>query len=565
MNNPKIKILSVPFTSFSLPSLEIASTLGYLKKFKFDVEAKYPAYEYANFLGWDNYKYLRDTGHGQRIFSKLLFEKDIDFVFQQNEKVCELLQQTRNFSISYIENLQIDKSSIVIFHLYNKQLIPSLYFAKKIKKSFGCNIWFSGFHCEGILGRNLRDIFPFIDETIGVNIEETILSKITGKHIDFMSSLDFLPTPDYSDFYNLSNEIKDNIPAFRKNNINYQVEYSRGCKWNKCSFCTLNCHSNSFRKRSPDLILKDYKNIVDSYKTTLIYPEHFVMPDDWSNWLDTVSNFYKSASNTMNLNFKVSDLLSEESFKILKELGANILVGTESMSTKYLKKLNKGQKVIENIQVLKLAKRWGIPCFHNMMYGLPFESEDMYLESVENIKYIFHLQPPFDIEKFRLTYGSHIFNNFKIYNIRKMYMKTENQELFPSEIRETYIPFFYDFELCDSSMVDDNKWMDLVETWRQNYYKLEYNSIPVKEAALVKSRMRDVFQIIDRRFETQITYCLTELEWKVYSYIDNIKSIDDLFFEFKNENKNDLSRIIDNFIDKKLIFKEESLLLALAI
>lgn len=40
----KIKILSVPFTSFTLPSLEISLLTGYLKQKGFNVEACYPAY-----------------------------------------------------------------------------------------------------------------------------------------------------------------------------------------------------------------------------------------------------------------------------------------------------------------------------------------------------------------------------------------------------------------------------------------------------------------------------------------------------------------------------------------
>ncbi|AVQ21583.1 radical SAM protein [Fusobacterium necrophorum] len=560
----KIKILSVPFTSFTLPSLEISLLTAYLKQKGFNVEACYPAYLYADFLGWEDYKYIRDNDYGQKIFSSLLFENRIEFMNEMVEKnrINNLRDKSEKFVLLYISNLSIDKKSIVIFHIYNKQLLASLYFAKEIKRIIGCKVWFTGFHCEGKLGDNLKEIFPFIDETMGINIEEKVISKLTNKDIEISKNLNFLPTPDYTDFYKLYLKIKDNIPAFKKNNVGYQVEYSRGCKWNKCSFCTLNCHSDTFREREIQLMLKDYETIADKYKTTLIYPEHFVMANQWEKWLLNISEFHKYSSNTINLNFKVKDLLCEDSFKVIKKARANILIGTESFSEKYLARLNKGQRVIENIQVLKFAKRWKVPCFHNLMYGLPYENEEMYMESESNIEYIYHLQPPFDIEKFRLTYGSDIYNNFGEYNIDRIYMKIENQCMFPEFIKEKYIPFFYDFDVKNKSMIDERRWVNLVEKWRNSYYKNERNSIPVVEQNLIKSNMGKVFQIIDRRYETQIVYNMSKIEWEVYLYIDNIRTKEEIESMFKFDG---VHKIIENFHKNKLVFIEDDLIVALAI
>lgn len=560
----KFRIFSVPFASFSIPSLEIASLSGYLKKQNFDVKVHYPGYEYGYFLGWPDYKYLRDTECGRIIFSELLFGIKIENESDLDEKRKEILKrQTQTFSKNYISKLNLSKNTVAIFHNYHVQLLPALYFAKLLKEICGCDIWFTGFHCKGKLGANLKEIFPFISETIGSDLEENVLAKIEKKDSLPNRDLDFLPTPDFDDFYELSQKIKEDIPAFRKNNIGYQVEYSRGCKWNRCSFCTLNCHSNDFRERSTKLLIDDYHKMAQKYHTTLIYPEHFVMGDGWEKWLLDVSKFHKNTSNTMNLNFKVSDLLTESSFKVLKEAKANILVGTESFSPKYLKRLNKGQRVIENIQVLKFARRWNVPCFHNFMYGLPYENKEMYLESQKNIEYIYHLQPPFDMEAFRLTYGSEIYNNFRNYNIKKIFMKTSNQYLFPKKIRDSYVAFFYDFETENDHMVDSKKWHDLIEKWRRYYYKSEYSSNPVIEAALVMSKYENVTQIIDRRYDTQITYNLTMLEWEVYQYLDEIKDIEEVKCHFKNLEA--LSSILEDFLKKKLIFMEENSIVALAV
>lgn len=557
-----IKIFSAPFASFSIPSLEIASLSAYLKFQNIQVEVCYLGYEYAYFLGWSEYKILRDTEYGRVIFSELLFDMTLESGLDQI-KLLEFKEKTQFFSQEYIKRLNISTDTIVIFHNYHAQLFAALYFARMIKNMYACEIWFTGFHCEGELGANLQELFPFIDETIGTDLEENVFRKATQQYTPSNSDLDFLPTPDFDDFYKIASKLKNEIPAFKKNNITYQVEYSRGCKWNKCSFCTLNCHSSIFRERSTKLLLRDYKKISSKYHTTLICPEHFVVGNGWQDWLMEMTQFYEDTSRNLNLNFKVSDLLDENSFKVLHNAKADILVGTESFSNRHLRLLNKGQRVIENIQVLKYSKRWNVPCFHNFMYGLPYEDDDMYLENKKNIEYIYHLQPPFDIEEFRLTYGSEIYKNFRKYNIKNIFMKQRNQYLFPDHIRKLYIPFFYDFEIENNTRVDPKKWKSLIDDWRQKYYQLEYSSNPSIEPALVISTYGKIYQIIDRRYDTQITYNLTETQWKVYSYLDQIRSTHEIhnFLEEYNESFS----VIDDFISKKLIFKEEDFFVALAI
>ena len=145
----KIKILSTPFTSFILPSLEISSLVGYLKQEGFDVEACYPAYLYAYFIDWDNYQYIRDSEYGQKIFSSLLFEYELNLIDEADDinLILKLRAKTEEFVLEYVSSLSIDKESIIIFHMYNKQLLSTLYFAKKVKEIIGCKIFLTGFHC----------------------------------------------------------------------------------------------------------------------------------------------------------------------------------------------------------------------------------------------------------------------------------------------------------------------------------------------------------------------------------------------------------------------------------
>lgn len=98
--------------------------------------------------------------------------------------------------------------------------------------------------------------------------------------------------------------------------------------------------------------------------------------------------------------------------------------------------------------------------------------------------------------------------------------------------------------------------------WRNSYYKNERNSIPVVEQNLIKSNMGKVFQIIDRRYETQIVYNMSKIEWEVYLYIDNIRTKEEIESMFKFDG---VHKIIENFHKNKLVFIEDDLIVALAI
>lgn len=571
---PKVILLSTPFIKFSLPSLQMANISSYLKKNKIDVQSEFLSIKYVEYIGWDNYKVVRDEKNGQRMFSNLLFSeyksdlniKNIDTGILENEELYNIKKLTKDFFKNFVFSEPILKSTIFVFYLYHYQMLSSLYFAKLLKDKYDCEIWFSGFHCKGALGENLKELFPFIDKTFGENIEEDILNSIINeKHNSYYDSLNFIPTPDYDDFYKASLETKEIIPAFRKNNINYQVEFARGCRWDKCSFCTLNCAAKSFRTRDVDMILMDYKKLTYKYSTSFILPEHFIMPCDWDNWILKLASYYKHTLKNLNLNFRTSDLLSEEKIEVLKKAEANVLIGIESFSNKYLKLMNKGHSVIQNIQVLKWLERWKVPCFHNILCSLPFEDEEIFDETEKVIELIYHLQPPFDIEEFRLTYDSFIFNNQVANNISKVECKNEYAELFPIEFLEKYKPFFYDFTVNIDRRIPYEKWEALIEKWRGIYYEPEYKSIPTQDCLLMICKNDTIYQIVDRRYGAQNTIELSQAESKIYEFLNEIRDKDFLFDKFNKLSKSEIENIIAKLEANKLIYIENNNLLALAI
>lgn len=561
-NDKKILMISVPTVSLMLPSQQFASILAYMRANGIEVKTEFPSYEYIHLLGEENYEKLKTDDIGNELFGSLLCDELGKL--QNDEFLSTIYPTTEKFVKSFAQKIQNYRVDCIVFYVQYSQLIPALYFAKIINAKSKTKIIFIGFHCGDVLGENLKMVFPFVDETFGKNFEETLLAYLKDTKIEEKDNLDFLPTPDYSDAYNKILELKNKGLKVNEDSIGFLVEFSRGCGWNKCSFCTLNCHTDSFRTRSKINIKNDYRYIREKYKTNVIIPEHFEMAENWREQIAGLSDFTKATSKNLVLNFKVKDLQNEKDFELLKNADAAILVGTESFSNDYLLKLNKGQSVIENIQVLKYAERWGVPCFHNVMFGLPFENERHLKESKKNFEYIYHLQPPFDVEKFRLTFGSAIFNHQEKYGIKRVFKQNRLSKCLSSEIQEKYIPFFYDFESENGIEDSDNKWLEAVKTWRAKYYFFHNISEPQREKMLVKSYYENVYQIVDYRKGYEV-YSLNNTEKKIYDFIDKICYKHEIYENFSEMSPSFIDEIIQTFVNKKIAFIEDERVLGLAL
>ena len=115
---PKVILLSTPFIKFSLPSLQMANISSYLKKNKIDVQSEFLSIKYVEYIGWDNYKVVRDEKNGQRMFSNLLFSeyksdlniKNIDTGILENEELYNIKKLTKDFFENFVLVINICSS-----------------------------------------------------------------------------------------------------------------------------------------------------------------------------------------------------------------------------------------------------------------------------------------------------------------------------------------------------------------------------------------------------------------------------------------------------------------------
>ena len=186
--------------------------------------------------------------------------------------------------------------------------------------------------------------------------------------------------------------------AYENGNFKFRpgtyVYSGRDCWWGKCTFCIWN-HTlfpqGSYRHFSPQRLFDEVKHIVDNYGAREIFDDAgtlFVGKDleDFCNLLiDSGYNKKVVFSCNMRLN-----ALTPELCKLMAKANFRyILYGLESGNQETLDRINKGMKVEQIEEGLKMAKEAGLEPHITVMLGYPWETEEMARNTIEFAKSLF--------------------------------------------------------------------------------------------------------------------------------------------------------------------------------
>ena len=169
------------------------------------------------------------------------------------------------------------------------------------------------------------------------------------------------------------------LPSVIRNNGIVRMEASRGCPWNKCSFCVLNW-KYAGKKWRPFSISKIVNEIIElssmGAKTIFFTDEEFIAGS--KERLFTLISRIQQEKNKNNIRpdiefvastsvqaisgkYEIDRESTEELLKNMKEIGfRSFFLGIESGSNTQLKRFNKGIDVTEIELSLELLKRLGI-------------------------------------------------------------------------------------------------------------------------------------------------------------------------------------------------------------
>ena len=597
----------MPFAEVAIPSIQLATLESYLKKRNINITTRHLYLKAADIYRLKNYSLLINSPAGpyaaQMVFSKYVFpdhwEKNkqrfkeyFKKTVSNNTKLWEnftfedYVRKTDQFYNWVIKNVKWQSYDIIGFTLNYGQFLPSLAVAKKIKEiNPGKKIILGGSRTTGELGKKVLEVFNFVDFIVSGDGEETLHliaindkkyqdipgliyrdgKKIIWNESDQFIDLNTLPVLDFDSYYKDLSLTSMEIQQFYHVYGRLPVEISRGCWWNKCTFCNLNIQHKKYREKNVEKIVEEIKFLYEKYKILSFQIIANTLPvHNYRNLCKEIKKIGKDF--TFTVEARAGQLKSED-YTLLKNAGFTTLqTGIESFSQNYLKKINKGTRVIDNIAALKFCRENRITNRYNIIVNYPNEEEKDFKETEKNIQLFKQYLDPPNIANLEVGYGSPIYHKPNEFNIACLDYLDIDKIMFPMEVLEKRISFFYSFKRKNET--SENNWSELVEDWRRE--RRWFIEEVYKKQLLVDKLVfyfidgGDILKIYDKRKKTvTLVYVLDEVEREIFLSCTDVVSFKELQDRFPDIPEYQLAAILYTFEKKGILFREDDRFLSL--
>jgi ribosomal peptide maturation radical SAM protein 1 len=476
------------------------------------------------------------------------------------------------------------RPKVVGFTTTFHQTCACLAIAKRLKEmSDPPLIIFGGANCEGVMGLQLLESFPWIDYVCtreGDSVFPAFIERLftTGEasslpgllkqgeahelsHPAIVENLDDLPIPDYQDYFEqlaaspIASEVKPSV----------LIETSRGCWWgakHHCTFCGLNGDTMGFRAKSPRRVIDELlylrerygvqridsvDNILDLRYTTQVFPE------------------LKSRGADLEMFYEVKANLKYQHLSAMYDGGVRLIQpGIESFSDQVLNLMRKGITGFQNIQLLRWSEELGIVPAWNILAGFPGESPSEYDWTASIIPLLTHLEPPTGCSPIRLDRFSPFFVRSDEFGFRRVRPAHAYYYVFPLGRRELgRLAYFFDFDYADG--MSPMEYMagtgNEVERWKQARYR--------DTRARLDANIRDDGTIViddTRDCATTARHVLSGCSADVYLACDSVQTLSAILRRFRARYEtSELERSIKSLIDAKLLVARDEHYLGLGV
>jgi ribosomal peptide maturation radical SAM protein 1 len=593
-----VLLVSMPFAGVNIPSIQLAILESYVRERNIEITTSHLYLKAAEIYGLENYNYLisppNDSYTAQLLFSRYVFpdhwnkntEKFKDYFntsiaphIKNNVSFEEYCSRTDDFYHWVIDHSQWQNYDIIGFTLNYGQFLPSLAIAKRIKElDQQKKIILGGSRTTGELGIKVLKTFDYIDFIVTGDGEEPLYllsseydnySRIPGlmywenneahwNQSETCMDLNDLPLPLFDSFFATLASTSEDIQQYFNYYGRLPVEVSRGCWWNKCSFCNLNLQHAKYREKHAEKLIEEIELLSSKFKILNFQIIGNTLPvkhcRDLLTKLAGLEKDYKFIAEAR------ADQLKSIDYTLLKDAGFVIIqTGIESFSESYLKKMNKGTRVIDNIASLKFCKENGIRNLYNLIIRYPNEDVTDFEESKRNMSLLMKYLDPPQLCHLRVVYGSPIFSRPEEFNIDQLIHTPIDTVMFPPEILDKQFNFVYGF--TKREQISDNNWSGVVDIWHQQ-------RDAVKRRALKSERDIDQFifyyldggsflKIFDNRTEQNVQlYILDSLEREVFLACCDVVSLQELKTKFSDVPEDTFSNILLSFVESGITFNE---------
>lgn len=432
-----ICLVNMPFDCFTSPSIGLSILKAEAQKAGLSAVVEYGGIYLAAFMGLDRYKKLQNGASTMMLAPEMLFQPFVGYEkhksFQEIKKYymkkcperkmeyaayvdeCEALQSTIDrFLDEYTEHILEYHPKIVGVTYSFQQCNAGLALLKRIKEKAPSVITVLGGSGATLnAGQALIDTMSQIDYVYTGESDDTfaeasrlmmegrreelyerfpwILRKGGTPVTHCTEDLNQVAWPDYDDFF----EALERTGLRQRIYPLLLVEGSRGCWWgckHRCRFCGLHGSEEVLRYRKKDVrrLVQEIEYLSKRYQGKDFMFTDCILDMEHIRELPAMlegKGYHFFAEVKSNLTLEQLHGLKKAGFLALQP-------GIESLQDDLLKLMNKGNRAIRHVELLKNARTAGISLAWNIIQRFPTEKVQWYEEMLDMIPLLAHLGVP---------------------------------------------------------------------------------------------------------------------------------------------------------------------------
>ena len=579
---------------YNRPSIQLGTLKAYLHSAVpgIDVRAYHLYLQIADRLGYRVYREISErTWLAESVFASLLYPQNTDAIERFFRKGAHRSSVLRDVSFSsltatvkkitnrFIAETPWRSVGLLGISICACQLTSSLYFIRRFKAAnphiplvaggslMSAEAWLRlleqypqiDYAVNGEGERPLRALVEHClngstpDQTASIRGVVTAATARGGTAFQQLESLGDLPVPDYKDFF----EMLDRLAPEKRFFPTLPLEMSRGCWWQKsapgqsfsgCAFCNLNHQWKGYRFKQPEQVIQEVEILSRRHRAvSLAFMDNLLPP--------------KTAQET----FSGLAAMKKDFLATMKAAGVTHLqIGIEALSSRLLRKMNKGTSAIENLEVMRHCEELRIDNASNLMLLFPGSDRMDVAETLRTLDYAVYFRPLKPV-RFWLGRGSPAERFPQGFGLKSVFNHPNWSLLFPKVVCGQLMLSIMAYR--GDRMQQRKLWRPVekkLKKWSRSYAEL--HTSPYAGPILSYRDGGDFLIIRRRRLDAEHgTHRLVGNSREIYLFCTQRRSLDRLRHRFPRFAKDQLIPFLKLMVAKKLMFEENGQYLSLAV
>jgi ribosomal peptide maturation radical SAM protein 1 len=605
----RIGLISAPWPIYSRPSIQIAALKAYLDRHCPELEVDpHPFYlRLAASIGYRVYQDICErTWPAEAVYAALLYPErfeEIERFFRARGRTETALKaidfeslagQVREATDQFIAETDWHRYGLIGFSICLCQLTASLYLIRRIKsRCSGLKIVVGGSMVAGKTLPGMLRAFPQID--FGINGEGEIPLRRLVEHLRFsgktgpvkipgvvgpadagkdmsparnqIEDLSDLPFPDFDAYFQLLGR----LPAQQRFFPTLPVEMSRGCWWGRpnadtghtgCAFCNLNLQWHGYRHKPPPRMTAEIDALTRRHQCLSVAFMDNLLP------LKASARLFDGLAQSKAQRRMFCEIRATTPYHNLEKMKragvAEIQIGIEALSTRLLRKLNKGTTAIQNLEVMRHCEELGLANSANLIVQFPGSSRADVDQTLTAIEFALPFRP-LRVVKFWLGLDSPVWQNPKAFGIHAVFNHPHWRALLGAETASRLVLPLQSYR---GDRVHQRKlWKpvrDRVRQWQQAYDRLHQGAL---SEPILSYRDGGEFMILrQKRLDADpMTHRLVGLSRRIYLFCRRRRSLDAVSAQFPGVDPERILDFLRMMVNKRLMFEEDRVFLSLAV